>query len=51
MSLDIVVLSDISVYVVAVGLSDVRFWLKADLWLGSDLRLLYPRKRTYFAGA
>ncbi len=26
--------------------TNVRLWLEADLRLGCDLRLLYPRKRT-----
>ncbi len=29
-------------------LGDVRYWLIADIRLGCDLRLLYPRKRTFF---
>ncbi len=31
--------------------TNVRFWLKADILRRSDLRLLYPRKRTFSEGA
>ena len=30
-------------------LSDVRFWLRADVWPLSDLRLLCLRKQTNFS--